>query len=140
VLFNSIDFAIFLPIVFLVYWFLKSKPLSYQNFFIVIASYLFYGWWDWKFLSLIVFSTLVDYSVGRLLAKEESEKLRKTYLWISILVNLGFLGFFKYYNFFLENFISAFTFLGYEIKAQSLNIVLPVGISFYTFQTMSYTR
>jgi len=139
VLFNSIDFAIFLPIVFLVYWFLKSKPLSYQNFFIVIASYLFYGWWDWKFLSLIVFSTLVDYSVGRLLAKEESEKLRKTYLWISILVNLGFLGFFKYYNFFLENFISAFTFLGYEIKAQSLNIVLPVGISFYTFQTMSYT-
>ena len=138
-LFNSIDFAIFLPIVFILYWFVTEKNLKLQNFLIVIASYLFYGWWDWRFLSLILFSTLVDYSVGLRLKDEENQNKRKILLWISILVNLGFLGFFKYYNFFLENFTTAFSFFGTEINANSLNIILPVGISFYTFQTLSYT-
>ena len=138
-LFNSIDFAIFLPIVFLIYWFVTNKNLTLQNFLIVVASYLFYGWWDWRFLSLILFSTVVDYTIGRLLGKEEKQRKRKTLLWISIIVNLGFLGFFKYYNFFLDNFITAFTFFGTQISASSLDIILPVGISFYTFQTMSYT-
>ena len=138
-LFNSIDFAIFLPIVFLLYWFATNNNLKLQNLLIVAASYLFYGWWDWRFLSLILFSTLVDYSVGRGLLKEENITKRKILLWISILINLGFLGFFKYYNFFLDNFITAFTFFGTEIKANSLNIILPVGISFYTFQTLSYS-
>ncbi len=138
-LFNSIDFAIFLPIVFILYWFVTNKNLKLQNFLIVAASYLFYGWWDWRFLLLIVFNTLVDYSIGRGLKTEENQKKRKVLLWISILVNLGFLGFFKYYNFFLDNFITAFSLLGTEIKGNSLNIILPVGISFYTFQTLSYT-
>lgn len=138
-LFNSIDFAVFLPVVFILYWFVTNKNLKLQNFLIVVASYLFYGWWDWRFLSLILFSTLVDYAVGRKLKTENKDSKRKTLLWISIIVNLGFLGFFKYYNFFLDNFITAFSFFGAEIKANSLNIILPVGISFYTFQTMSYT-
>ncbi|MFT6843585.1 MAG: alginate O-acetyltransferase complex protein AlgI [Psychroserpens sp.] len=138
-LFNSIDFAIFLPIVFILYWFATNNNLKLQNFLIVAASYLFYGWWDWRFLSLILFSTVVDYTVGRKLRIEENQTKRKILLWTSILVNLGFLGFFKYYNFFLDNFITAFSFFGSEIKANSLNIILPVGISFYTFQTLSYT-
>jgi D-alanyl-lipoteichoic acid acyltransferase DltB (MBOAT superfamily) len=82
---------------------------------------------------------VVDYSIGRALSKEENQKKRKLFLWLSIIVNLGFLGFFKYYNFFLENLITAFTFFGTELRASSLRIILPVGISFYTFQTLSYT-
>ena len=138
-LFNSIDFAIFLPIVFVLYWFVANKSLKYQNALIVAASYLFYGWWDWRFLSLILFSTIVDYLVGRRLKIENKENRRKALLWTSILMNLGFLCFFKYYNFFLDNFIAAFSFFGTEIRENTLNIILPVGISFYTFQTLSYT-
>lgn len=138
-LFNSLDFAIFLPIVFILYWFVTNKNLKLQNLLIVAASFLFYGWWDWRFLSLILFSTIVDYLVGLGLLKQENLNKRKILLWTSILVNLGFLGFFKYYNFFLDNFITAFSFFGTEIKANSLSIILPVGISFYTFQTLSYS-
>jgi len=138
-LFNSLDFAIFLPLVFCLYWFVTNKNLKIQNLLLVLASYTFYGWWDWRFLSLIIFSTLVDYTVGSLLAKEDNLFKRKLLLWTSIIVNIGFLGFFKYYNFFLDSFVSAFTFLGMEISANSLDIILPVGISFYTFQTLSYT-
>ena len=137
-IFNSLDFAIFLPIVFALYWFL-FKNLRAQNVLIVVASYVFYGWWDWRFLFLIAFSTLVDYLVGIFLEREETPRKRKMLLWISILVNLGFLGIFKYYNFFLDNFIASFSLFGMEIKANSLNIILPVGISFYTFQTLSYS-
>ncbi len=138
-LFNSLDFAIFLPIVFLLYWFVTQKNLKLQNFLIVLASYVFYGWWDWRFLSLIFFSTIVDFTVAKQLMKTDNTKRRKVLLWTSIGVNLGFLGFFKYYNFFLDNFVSAFSFFGNEIQASSLSIILPVGISFYTFQTLSYT-
>jgi D-alanyl-lipoteichoic acid acyltransferase DltB (MBOAT superfamily) len=105
----------------------------------VVASYIFYGWWDWRFLSLILFSTLVDFSVGKALGKTTNIKTRKILLWTSILVNLGFLGFFKYYNFFIANFAEAFTLFGSDLRISSLNIILPVGISFYTFQTLSYT-
>jgi D-alanyl-lipoteichoic acid acyltransferase DltB (MBOAT superfamily) len=138
-LFNSIDFAIFLPIVFAIYWVIGSKNRSTQNLLLVGASYFFYGWWDWRFLSLILFSTLVDYGIGLLLNKQEEPLKRKLLLWTSIGVNLGFLGFFKYYNFFLDNFKTAFTFFGSDINASSLQIILPVGISFYTFQTLSYS-
>lgn len=138
-LFNSIDFAIFLPIVFVLYWFVTKRNLKLQNILIVLASYLFYGWWDWRFLSLIVFSTVLDYGISRKLFNEKKDAKRKFLLWSSILINLGFLGFFKYYNFFLDNFITAFSFFGTPIKANSLSIILPVGISFYTFQTLSYT-
>ena len=138
-LFNSIDFAVFLPIVFILYWFVTNRNLKLQNLLIVSTSYLFYGWWDWRFLFLILFSTIVDYSVGMALKSESNLSKRKVLLWTSILVNLGFLGFFKYYNFFLENFVNAFSFFGNPINPQGLNIILPVGISFYTFQTLSYT-
>lgn len=138
-LFNSLDFAVFLPIVFFIYWFVVKKSIKLQNLLIVIASYVFYGWWDWRFLSLIAFSTLVDYSVGVRLGVEQKQLNRKILLWTSIIVNLGFLGFFKYYNFFLDNFTQAFSFLGRDISVSSLNIILPVGISFYTFQTLSYS-
>lgn len=137
--FNSIDFAIFLPIVFILYWFITTKNLKIQNLLIVAASYVFYGWWDWRFLSLILFSTIVDYTVGLELLKKRDQAKRRILLCTSILVNLGLLGFFKYYNFFLDNFVTAFSFWGTEIRANSLNIILPVGISFYTFQTLSYT-
>lgn len=138
-LFNSVDFAIFLSIVFLFYWLIGSKNTKSQNILIVFSSYFFYGWWDWRFLGLIVFSTLVDFVIGILLEKKNNRHVRKGLLLFSICVNIGFLGFFKYYNFFLDNLKDAFSFLGHEISISSLNIVLPVGISFYTFQTMSYT-
>ena len=138
-LFNSLDFAIFLPLVFLLYWFVINKNLTFQNLLLVVSSYVFYGWWDYRFLSLIFFSTIVDYFVGRKLKNEENKLKRKLLLYCSLIVNLGLLGVFKYYNFFIENFISAFSFFGQEIQGNSLNIILPVGISFYTFQTLSYT-
>ena len=138
-LFNSLDFALFLPIVFILYWFVAHRDLKLQNLLIVAASYVFYGWWDWRFLSLILFSTLVDYTIGVLLLKENNPTKRKVYLWTSIIVNLGFLGFFKYYNFFLDNFVAAFSFFGNPINPSGLDLILPVGISFYTFQTMSYS-
>lgn len=138
-LFNSLDFAIFLPIVFFLYWFILKKNIRLQNLLIVLASYVFYGWWDWRFLSLIVFSTVVDYTIGIKLGTEQKALNRKVLLWISIAVNLGFLGFFKYYNFFIDNFTEAFSFFGQGVNINSLNIILPVGISFYTFQTLSYS-
>ncbi|MCK5760566.1 MAG: MBOAT family protein, partial [Candidatus Delongbacteria bacterium] len=138
-LFNSIEFAIFLPIVFILYWFVFKKNLKAQNFFILTASYIFYGWWDWRFLSLIFFSSIVDYIVGIKLGKTEKPGLRKILLLTSISVNLGFLGFFKYFNFFSESFADAFTLFGTSIEPSRLNIILPVGISFYTFQTLSYS-
>ncbi|RAJ16988.1 MBOAT family O-acyltransferase [Olleya aquimaris] len=138
-LFNSLDFAVFLPIVFILYWFVTDKSLKLQNALLVLASYVFYGWWDWRFLSLIIFSSLVDYTIGLQLKKEDKPSKRKLLLWTSILVNLGFLGFFKYYNFFVDNFVEAFSFFGSKIQPNTLDIILPVGISFYTFQTLSYT-
>jgi D-alanyl-lipoteichoic acid acyltransferase DltB (MBOAT superfamily) len=138
-LFNSIEFGIFLPIVFLLYWFVTNRNLKLQNLLLLVASYLFYGWWDWRFLSLIIFSSFVDYYIGIWLSKTHVERTRKLLLATSILVNLGFLGFFKYFNFFAESFADAFTLLGNPIDASRLNIVLPVGISFYTFQTLSYS-
>jgi D-alanyl-lipoteichoic acid acyltransferase DltB (MBOAT superfamily) len=138
-LFNSIEFAIFLPIVFFLYWFVTNRNLKLQNALILAASYLFYGWWDWRFLSLIVFSSLVDYLVGVGLARYDDSNKRRLLLLISIVVNLGFLGFFKYFNFFSESFADAFTLLGRPFEPSRLNIILPVGISFYTFQTLSYS-
>jgi len=138
-LFNSIEFAFFLPIVFLLYWFVLNKNLKNQNILLLLASYIFYGWWDWRFLSLIIFSSFVDYFVGISLSKTEKINKRKILLWTSIGVNLGFLGFFKYYNFFAESFAEAFTLFGASIDPNRLNIILPVGISFYTFQTLSYS-
>ncbi len=138
-LFNSFDFAIFLPLIFILYWFVAQKNLGFQNLLIVLASYTFYGWWDWRFLGLILFSSIVDYLVGLGMNRYDNRRKRKLLLWTSILVNLGFLGFFKYYNFFVESFASSFSFFGKDINVNTLDIILPVGISFYTFQTLSYS-
>lgn len=137
-LFNSIDFAIFFPIVFALYWIL-SKHLTARNLLILISSYVFYGWWDWRFLFLIAISSIVDFIIGQKLYKTEDVKKRKRLLLISLFVNLGFLVYFKYTNFFIETFVDSFKLFGKELEVNTLNIILPVGISFYTFQTLSYT-
>src|SRR5690606_22331307 len=113
--------------------------LKLQNIFLLIASYLFYGWWDYRFLVLIATSTLADYFIGRFLQKTANEINRKLLLSLSLIFNLGLLGFFKYFNFFIESWIDSWANLGVDMQVSSLNIILPVGISFYTFQTLSYT-
>ncbi|MBI9032685.1 MBOAT family protein [bacterium] len=138
-LFNSIDFIVFLVIVFFIYWFVVNKNIRSQNLFILIASYIFYGWWDWRFLSLIIFSSFVDFYVGKALKTEGRDEIRKLLVLVSVVVNLGLLIAFKYYNFFIDSFVSAFSFFGYTMETNRLRIILPVGISFYTFQTLSYS-
>jgi D-alanyl-lipoteichoic acid acyltransferase DltB (MBOAT superfamily) len=137
--FNSLTFAAFLLIVFLLYWFVFNRKLRVQNVFVLLVSYVFYGWWDWRFLGLIAFSTLVDYLLAIRIEKSTAQSKRKLWLCLSIFTNLGLLGFFKYYNFFIENWISAWSGLGINMSVETMNIILPVGISFYTFQTLSYT-
>lgn len=138
-LFNTLSFAIFLPIVFLLYWVWSNKEVRRRNVFIILASYVFYGWWDWRFLGLIATSSVIDFLVGIQLGKIDDQKKRRVLLWISILVNLGLLGFFKYFNFFLDNAVVLLETIGFNAHRSTLQIILPVGISFYTFQTMSYT-
>lgn len=138
-LFNSIDFAIFLPLVFISFWFLFRRNLRSQNLLLLAASYLFYGWWDWRFLSLIAISSVVDYFIGIHLFESREKRRRKLLLFMSLAVNLGFLGFFKYFNFFMDGFSDLSTMLGLQVNTRSLNVILPVGISFYTFQTLSYS-
>lgn len=137
-LFNSIDFAIFLPIVFFCYWFIFNKKLRLQNLFLVIASYVFYGWWDWRFLSLLALSTLIDFFAAGFIHKQIKPNRKKLGLAISIVVNLGVLCFFKYSNFFIESLVTTFTLFGQTLQSSTLQIILPVGISFYTFQTLGY--
>lgn len=138
-LFNSLDFALFLPLVFGIYWALRNYPLRIQNTFLLLSSYVFYGWWDWRFLLLIAFSTLTDFIIGNQLSKTENKNLRRWLLALSLIINLGILGFFKYFNFFIDNLNGAFSLFGSDLSFRGLELILPVGISFYTFQTLSYT-
>jgi D-alanyl-lipoteichoic acid acyltransferase DltB (MBOAT superfamily) len=137
-LFNSIVFFVFLIIVFFIYWLFRNQ-LKVQNIVILVASYFFYGWWDWRFLSLIFISSILDYSIGISLNQIAKTSYRKFLLLLSVLVNIGILGFFKYFNFFIDSFSSFVQFFGFSPNIPSLQIILPVGISFYTFQTLSYT-
>ena len=137
-LFNSIDFAIFLPIVFFLYWFVTNKNLKVQNALLLVASYFFYSCWDWRFLFLLMFSTLLDYFTGLKMQDAVTQKWKRFWFWLSITVNLGFLGVFKYYNFFAESFADAISNFGLKIDPWTLNVILPVGISFYTFHGLSY--
>lgn len=138
--FNSLEFFIFLSIVFILYWFVFKKHLKAQNVLILVASYVFYGWWDWRFLSLILLSTIVDYFVALSIDANSEKKIRKRWLWVSVIFNIGLLGFFKYYNFFVDSWIDMFSLFGYTMKSTwTLHVILPIGISFYTFQTMSYS-
>jgi D-alanyl-lipoteichoic acid acyltransferase DltB (MBOAT superfamily) len=134
--FNSLEYAVFLPLVFLVYWTLRRRA---QNVFLIAASYLFYGWWDARFLLLIVASTVLDYAVGLGLGRADSERRRRALLLASLGGNLGVLAFFKYFGFFVESAAALLDRVGLEGNAPTLEILLPVGISFYTFQTLSYT-
>ena len=136
-LFNSISFAIFLPIVFALYWLLR-KNLKFQNILLLVASYYFYGCWDWRFMFLLGFSTFLDYYSGIKIEEATSQNLKKIWLTISIGINLGFLGFFKYYNFFADSFAEMLNGFGLEVHPWTLHIILPVGISFYTFHGLSY--
>jgi len=184
-LFNSLEFLFFLPIVFILYWFAFKKNLKAQNAFLLLASYVFYGWWDWRFLSLIFISSLVDYWCGLKMSTVDGQQStansslrqpdaagadlgsetilskglpntdwttkqqwsvvrglltgRKLYLTISLIFNLVLLGFFKYFNFFIESATALINTIGFQAHTTTLNLILPVGISFSTFQTMSYT-
>jgi alginate O-acetyltransferase complex protein AlgI len=137
-LFNSIQYAIFLPIVFLLHWFLANRNVTSQNVLLLIASYFFYSCWDWRFLFLLVFSTLLDYFTGIKIGNSKTKKTRKVWLWLSIGINVGFLGVFKYYNFFQESFAHLLENFGMQANFITLNVILPVGISFYTFHGISY--
>lgn len=137
-LFNSLEFAIFLPIVFILYWGLSKGNLKIQNALLLAASYFFYASWDWRFMFLLLFSTVLDYVTGLKIQYAENMKLKRIWFLLSISINLGFLGVFKYYNFFAESFANVFSNLGLQVNLWSLNIILPVGISFYTFHGLSY--
>ncbi|MCA0132674.1 MBOAT family O-acyltransferase [Winogradskyella alexanderae] len=137
-LFNSIEFLIFFPIVFILYWFFKSSHKK-QNILLLISSYVFYGWWDYRFLSLIIFSSFLDFYVGKKIESSPKKEEKKKWLIVSLCSNLGLLGVFKYYNFFADSFADTMSFIGWEVNDLTLNIILPVGISFYTFQTLSYS-
>jgi D-alanyl-lipoteichoic acid acyltransferase DltB (MBOAT superfamily) len=137
-LFNSVSFAIFLPIVFLLYWFVTNKNLKLQNILLLVSSYFFYACWDWRFLFLLMFSTLLDYYSGLAMAGTTNQRKRQIWFWLSIGINLGFLGIFKYYNFFASSFAEAAAGLGFQTNPVLLEVLLPVGISFYTFHGLSY--
>lgn len=138
-LFNSFEFLVFLPIVFLLYWFVFCGR-QWQNLLVVVASYIFYGWWDWRFLLLIALTSLCSYGSGLLLEHYEGQRRKQQLVSASnIVLNLGILGVFKYYNFFVENLDALFGALGWQLDWVTMNIILPVGISFYTFQALSYT-
>jgi D-alanyl-lipoteichoic acid acyltransferase DltB (MBOAT superfamily) len=137
-LFNSLEYLLFLPIVFALYWAVKPDKFRWQNVMLIAASYVFYGFWNYRFLFLLVFSTSLDYFTGLKIFEAESQKRKKIWLLISIIINVGFLGFFKYYNFFIESFSDLLQFVGLQPNVWTLKIILPVGISFYTFHGLSY--
>jgi alginate O-acetyltransferase complex protein AlgI len=136
-LFNSLEFIIFLPIVFILYWLVFNKKLEHQNLLLLIASYFFYGWWSWKFLILLALSTLLDFLYGFGVNSKDKKKA-KIFLYLGVINNLGVLGVFKYYNFFITQVQSGFDIIGVHTNPVLLQIALPVGISFYTFHGMSY--
>ncbi|MGB6092287.1 MAG: MBOAT family O-acyltransferase [Moheibacter sp.] len=137
-LFNSVHFALFLPLVFLLYWFVTKRSLKHQNLLLLISSYYFYSVWDWRFMFLLLFSTFLDYYTGQKMSQSSNPLNRKLWLWLSVAINLGFLGVFKYYNFFAESFAELINAFGFRADPWTLKIILPVGISFYTFHGLSY--
>lgn len=137
-LFNSFSFLLFLPIIFVLYWWANQKSLKLQNSIVLLASYFFYACWDWRFLFLLIFSTALDYYTGLKMCGAQTDKVRKFWFWLSISINVGFLSVFKYYNFFATSLQESLSAIGFEITPVLLQVVLPVGISFYTFHGLSY--
>jgi len=139
-LFNSFEFLLFLPVVFLIYWFVAVRNLTVQNIFIVLASYVFYGWWNPMFLLLIFITSVCSYASG--VGIDVAQRRGRTGRWIAVanvLLNLGILGVYKYYDFFVSGLVELFAGMGIQLSGRSLGLILPVGISFYTFQALSYT-
>src|SRR5258706_321427 len=137
-LFNSVNFAIFLPIVFLLYWLATSGNLRLQNILLLFSNYFFYACWDYRFLFLLIFSTFLDYFSGIKISEANSLSRKRFWLWLSVCINLGFLGVFKYYNFFASSLTDGLSLLGMHADFWTLKVILPVGISFYTFHGLSY--
>ncbi|WP_396157233.1 MBOAT family O-acyltransferase [Flavobacterium sp.] len=137
-LFNSLGYLFFLPIVFILYWFVTGKNLKAQNILLLVASYFFYACWDWRFLFLLLFSSLLDYFTGLKMQDAQNEKRKKIWFWLSIIINIGFLAIFKYYNFFAESFAELLSNVGLKVNVWAIKVILPVGISFYTFHGLSY--
>ena len=137
-LFNSLGFAFFLPTVFLLYWFAVGKNLKWQNLLLLFASYFFYACWDWRFLFLLIFSTLLDYFTGLKMQDAPNQSKKRFWFWLSIVINVGFLAVFKYYNFFAESFAGLLASFGLKVNVWTIKVILPVGISFYTFHGLSY--
>lgn len=137
-LFNSLGFAVFLPVVFALYWIFQRRDLKVQNILLLAASYYFYACWDWRFLFLLMFSTLLDFYTGIRMKDASNNHNKKIWFWASIIINLGFLGVFKYYNFFAENLQLSLQSIGWRVDFWTLQVILPVGISFYTFHGLSY--
>lgn len=138
-LFNSIEFSVFLLLSFFLYWYVFNREVKSRNLFLLAISYIFYGWWDWRFLSLVIWSSAIDYFIANKIYEAPSAVLKKRFLLVSLVTNLGLLGVFKYFNFFSDSFVHVAETLGFQPDAVTLRVILPVGISFYTFQTLSYT-
>ncbi len=137
-LFTSVAFAVFLPVIFVLHWFVANRSLKYQNLLLLAASYFFYSCWDWRFLFLLIFSTLLDYFTGLQMSATQNPRLKTFWFWLSVSINLGFLGVFKYFNFFAASFGQAASHFGFQVNPWTLKVILPVGISFYTFHGLSY--
>lgn len=136
--FNSLQYLFFLPLVFTVYWAVNKRSLKLQNLLLLAASYYFYACWDWRFLFLLMFSTGLDYFTGLQMHNGQNQSRKKFWFWLSVIINLGFLGVFKYYNFFAESFAGLLSSFGFKSNLWTLQVILPVGISFYTFHGLSY--
>src|SRR6476620_7716543 len=137
-LFNSVNFLLFLPVVFFLYWFATKGNYKWQNIILLVSSYFFYACWDYRFLFLLMFSTVLDYSTGIKMFEAKTLRMKKFWFWLSVCINLGFLGVFKYYNFFAESLAEALSTVGFQANFWTLQVILPVGISFYTFHGLSY--
>ena len=137
-LFNSPSFAIFLPVVFMLYWFVANKDFKMQNILLLVASYFFYACWDYRFLFLLIFSTVLDFYTGIKMSGAATKNKKKFWFWLSVIINLGFLSIFKYYNFFATSFVEALSQVGLHMNVWTIKVILPVGISFYTFHGLSY--
>lgn len=137
-LFNSLQYLLFLPLVFAVYWLVNSRSLKLQNLLLLVASYYFYACWDWRFLFLLMFSTGLDYYTGLKMYDAPNAQMKKFWFWLSIIINVGFLGIFKYYNFFADSLAASLSTIGIQADFWTLQVILPVGISFYTFHGLSY--
>jgi alginate O-acetyltransferase complex protein AlgI len=137
-IFNSVTFLVFFTTFFLLYWLLANRNIKLQNILLLIGSYIFYGWADWRFLSLIIAVSLINFCLGRSIEKSSNPKIRQLLLYIGLIQGIGGLAFFKYYNFFVTSINDSFQILSIHINLQTLNLIVPIGISFFTFRTISY--